>query len=94
MNYTGTEEFNVHTFSRHPFGADTYDALHNLSRRIERVKNDLCSVDDERQEYQTLTLGQQESRTAEFEQLAQAAECEHGSTSWAALPPEVSGSDR
>ena len=94
MNYTGTEEFNVHTFSRHPFGEDTYDALHNLNRRIERVKNDLCSVDDERQDFQTLTLGQQKSRTAEFEELAQAADCADGSTSWAALPPEESATDR
>lgn len=98
MNYTGTEEFNVHTFSRHPFDKHTYDALHDLNRRLERVRNDLCSVDDERQDYDALTLGQQKSRTAEFEELAQAAEYEHGSaskaTQWAALPPEESGSDR
>ncbi len=50
MNYAGTDEFNVHTFSRHPFGAYAYDVLHDLNRRIERVKNDLCSAEEERQD--------------------------------------------
>jgi hypothetical protein len=106
MNYAGTEEFNVHTFSGHPFGEHSYDALHDLNRRIERVRNDLCSVEDERHDYAALTLGQQKSRTTEFEQLAQdaqssaeqPADTKPGSTSrataWAALPPEEAASDR
>ena len=106
MNYAGTEEFNVHTFSGHPFGAHTYDALHDLNRRIERVKNDLCSVEDERHTYAALTVGQQRSRTTEFEELAQDAQSSaeqptdtkrastDRSTAWAALPPEEAASDR
>ena len=70
MNYAGTDEFNVHTFSRHPFDDSAYDVLQDLSQRIERISNDLCSAEDERQSYASLTPRQQESRTAEFEEMA------------------------
>jgi hypothetical protein len=101
MNYAGTDEFNFHTFSRHPFDDSAYDVLHDLTQRIEGVGNDLCSAEDERQTYTALTSRQQSSRTAEFEAMAndaqasasQEAEWKRGAaareTAWAALPPEV-----
>ena len=106
MNYTGTDEFNVHTFSRHPFDDASYDVLHGLGQRIEQIGNDLCSAQDERQSYAELTTRQQESRTAEFEEMAHEAqsgaeheaEWERGApareTAWAALPPEVTAPGR
>ena len=74
MNYTGTDEFNVHTFSRHPFDDTSYEVLHDLGQRIEQISNDLCSAEDERQSYAALTTQQQESRTAEFQELAHEAQ--------------------
>ena len=106
MNYAGTDEFNVHTFSRHPFDDSAYDVLQDLSQRIERISNDLCSAEDERQSYASLTPRQQESRTAEFEEMAheaqagaeQEAEWKRGATAretaWAALPPEATAPGR
>ena len=106
MNYSGTDEFNVHTFARHPFDDSAYDVLHDLARRIEQVSNDLSSAEDERQSYADLTPRQQDSRTAEFEELAHEAEAsaEHAvqwkqgatarETAWAALPPEVTAPGR
>jgi hypothetical protein len=106
MNYAGTDEFNVHTFSRHPFGEHAYDVLYDLNQRIERIKNDLFSAGEERRDFAALTPPQQESRTAEFEEMAlqaessteQAAEWKRGSTAresaWAALPPRVTAPGR
>lgn len=106
MNYTGTDEFNVHTFSRHAFDDASYDVLHDLGQRIERIGDDLCSAEDERHSYADLTTRQQESRTAEFEELAQEARsgAEHEAewrqgatareTAWAALPPKVTAPGR
>ena len=106
MNYTGTDEFNVHTFSRHPFDDTSYDVLHDLGQRIDRLSNDLCSAQDERQSYAALSPRQQESRTAEFEEMAHEAqagaeheaEWERGATAretaWAALPPEATAPGR
>jgi hypothetical protein len=106
MNYAGTDEFNVHTFSRHPFDDGAYDALHGLTQRIEGVGNDLCSAEDEAQSYAALTSRQQGSRTAEFEAMAHHAqasasqedEWKRGApareTAWAELPPEVTAPGR
>jgi hypothetical protein len=106
MNYAGTDEFDVHTFSRHPFDDSAYDVLHDLSQRIEGVSNDLRCADDERRSYATLTSRQQESRTAEFEEMAHEAQAsaqheadwDRGATAretaWAALPPEVTAPGR
>jgi hypothetical protein len=106
MNYAGTDEFNVHTFSRHPFDGSAYDVLHDLAQRIEGVSNDLRSADEEGQSYASLTTGQQETRTAEFEELSrdarasakQDAEWKRDATSretaWAALPPQVTAPGR
>ena len=106
MNYAGTDEFNVHTFSRHPFDDTAYDVLHDLTQRIERISNDLCSAQDERQSYASLTPRQQKSRTAEFEEMAhdakaiaeQETEWKRGATAretaWTALPPEVTAPGR
>ena len=106
MNYPGTDEFNVHTFGRHPFDDSAYEVLHDLTRRIEEVSNDLCSAEDERQSYEALTPRQQQSRTAEFEELAHDAAAsavldvkwERGTTAretaWAALPSEVTAPGR
>jgi hypothetical protein len=74
MNYAGTDEFNVHTFSRHPFDDSAYDVLHDLTQRIEGVGDDLCGAEDERQSYAGLTPAQQSSRTAEFETMANDAQ--------------------
>jgi hypothetical protein len=101
MNYAGTDEFNVHTFHRHPFDGNAYEVLHGLTERIEGVSNDLCSAEDERHTYEALTARQQRSRTVEFEEMAldaqasagRNAEWERGATAretaWAALPSEV-----
>jgi hypothetical protein len=106
MNYTGTDEFNVHTFSRHPFDDSAYDVLQDLSQRIEGVSNDLLSAKDERQNYAALTPQQKTSRTAEFEEMAHEAQAsadqettwKRGATAretaWAALPPEVTAPGR
>jgi hypothetical protein len=106
MNYTGTDEFNVHTFGRHPFDDSASDALHGLSQRIEAVSNDLYGVADERQSYEALTTRQQHSRTVEFEELAHDAQAssrrdvtwDRGApareTAWAALPSEVTAPGR
>jgi hypothetical protein len=48
MNYAGTDEFNVHTFHRHPFDGNAYEVLHGLTERIEGVSNDLCRRDGAR----------------------------------------------
>jgi hypothetical protein len=106
MNYSGTDEFNIHTFGRHPFNANGSDVLHDLSQRIEGVSNDLRSVEEERQSYEALTPRQQKSRTVEFEELAHDAQAssqrdvtwERGATAretaWAALPSEVTAPGR
>lgn len=106
MNYPGTDEFNVHTFGRHPFDDNAYEVLHDLTQRIEEVSNDLCSVEEERQSYEVLTPQQQKSRTVEFEELAHDAQAsavrdakwERGATAretaWAALPSEVTAPGR
>ncbi len=106
MNYAGTDEFNVHTFGRHPFDDSAYEVLHDLTQRIEDVSNDLCSAEEERQSYEALTLRQQKSRTVEFEELAHDAQAsavrdlkwERGATAretaWAALPSEVTAPGR
>ena len=74
MNYAGTDEFNIHTFGRHPFDDSACDALHELAARIEGVSNDLRSVDEERQSYDALAPRQQTSRTMEFEELSHDAQ--------------------
>jgi hypothetical protein len=106
MNYAGTDEFNVHTFSRHPFDDGAYDVLHDLTQRIEGVGDDLCGAEDERQSYAGLTPAQQSSRTAEFETMAndaqaraaKQAEWKRGTAAreaaWAELPPEVTAPGR
>ncbi len=106
MNYPGTDEFNVHTFGRHPFDDSACDALRGLSQRIEAVSNDLYGVEDERQSYEALTAGQQRSRTVEFEERAHDAQAssrravtwERGApareTAWAALPSEMTAPGR
>ena len=48
MNYPGTDEFNVHTFHRHPFADDAYEVLQDLTQRMAGVSNDLCGAEDER----------------------------------------------
>ena len=106
MNYPGTDEFNVHTFGRHPFDDSAYEVLHDLTRRIEQVSNDLCSAEEERQSYDALTSRQQKARTVEFEELAHDAQAsavrgvkwERGATAretaWAALPSELTAPGR
>jgi hypothetical protein len=106
MNYPGTDEFNVHTFDRHPFDHSAYEVLHDLSQRIDEVSNDLCSAEDERKTYKALTPRQQKSRTVEFEELAHDAQAsavrdvkwERGATAretaWAALPSEATAPGR
>jgi hypothetical protein len=100
MNYTGTDEFNVHTFDRHEFDRDASKTLHDLSQRLEDVSNDLYSAEEERKSFATLTLPQKKARTLAFEEGsedAQAgarrdAELEQDPTarqeSWARMPPE------
>ena len=106
MNYSGTDEFNVHTFGRHPFDDSASEVLHDLAQRIAGVGNDLYSADDERQCFETLTLAQQRTRTSDFEEQARDAQTssrqhvtwEHGAaareTAWAALPSEVTAPGR
>ena len=106
MNYPGTDEFNVHTFGRHPFDDSASEVLHDLTQRIEGVSNDLCSAEEERQNYEALTPRQQKSRTVEFEELAHDAQAsamgdvkwERGATAretaWAALPSGVTAPGR
>ena len=106
MNYSGTDEFNVHTFARHPFDDKAHDLIHDLAQRIEQVSNDLYSAQEERQTYAALTLQQKEARTLEFEEMAedaqanaaQEAESERSAaareTVWAASPPELTAPGR
>jgi hypothetical protein len=106
MNYPGTDEFNVHTFRRHPFDNNAYEVLHDLTQRMEGVSNDLCSAEEERQSYEALTPRQQKSRTVELGEMAQDAQASAGreaewqrgatarETAWAALPPELTAPGR
>jgi hypothetical protein len=106
MNYAGTDEFNVHTFGRHPFDDSAYEVLHDLAQRVDEVSNDLRSAEDERQIYAALTPRQQKSRTVEFEELAHDAQVSavrdvkwaRGATAreiaWAALPSEATAPGR
>jgi crotonobetainyl-CoA:carnitine CoA-transferase CaiB-like acyl-CoA transferase len=100
MNYPGTDEFNAHTFPRHPFDDSAYEVLHDLTERIEAVSNDLYSAEEERQSYAALTPRQQKARTQELEEIAEDAQASAGreaewergakvrEIAWAALPPE------
>jgi hypothetical protein len=74
INYTVTDEFNAHTFHRHPFDDDAYQVLHDLSQRMEAVSNDLYSAEEERQSYEALTSQQQKARTQELEDIAEDAQ--------------------
>jgi hypothetical protein len=99
MNYTGTDEFNAHTFGRHPFDNGAYKVLHDLAERVEQVSNDLYGAEEERQSYGALTAQQQTARTRELEEMTEDArasqrkdaEWERGAqareTAWRALPP-------
>ena len=106
MNYPGTDEFNVHTFHRHPFDDNAYEVLHDLTQRMEGVSNDLCSAEEERQIYEALTPRQKKSRTVELEEIAHEAQASAGrdaewergatarETAWAALPSELTAPGR
>ena len=106
MNYPSTDEFNIHTFHRHPFDDNAYEVLHDLTQRMEGVSNDLCSAEEERQIYEALTPRQQQSRTVELEGIAHDAQASAGrdaewergatarETAWVALPSEVTAPGR
>jgi hypothetical protein len=106
MYYPDTDEFNIHTFGRHPFDDSAYEVLHDLTLRIEGVSNDLYSAEEERQSYAALTGQQKKARTLELDQIAEDAhasarrdtELERGATSreaaWAASPPELTAPGR
>lgn len=106
MNYSGTDEFDVNTFSRHPFDDGAYRILHGLTERMEDVSNDLYSAAEERQSYAALTRQQKKARTQEFTQLAKDAQATAGrtarwqrdatarETAWAALPRELTAPGR
>lgn len=83
MNYPGTDEFNAHTFPRHPFDDSAYEVLHDLAERMEQVSNDLYSAEEERQSYAALTPQQKTARTQELEEIAEDAEASAGrETEW------------
>jgi hypothetical protein len=106
MNYCGTDEFNAHTFPRHPFDNGTYQILYDLAERVQQLGNDLYSAEQERQSYAALTSAQQTVRTQELEQATEDAEAEQRTdakwqqgaaareTAWAALPPESTAPGR
>lgn len=89
MNYTGTDEFNAHTFDRHPFDDDAYKVLHDLAHRLEAVSNDLYSAEDERQRYAALTPQQKKARTQELEDIAEDAQA--GAAGGGSGPARVTG---
>jgi hypothetical protein len=106
MNYSGTDEFNVHTFGRHPFDDKAHDVIHDLAQRVEQVSNDLYSAQEERQTYAALTLQQKEARTLELEEMAEGAQADAAreakfersaavrEEAWAALAPELTAPGR
>jgi hypothetical protein len=106
MNYCGTDEFNAHTFPRHPFDDDTYEILYDLAERVQQLGNDLYSAEQERRSYASLTPEQQTARTQDLEQAAEHTQAEQRSraewqqgaaareTAWAALPPESTAPGR
>lgn len=106
MNYSGTDEFNVHTFPRHPFDDGTYQILHDLTERLEQLSNDLYSSEQERRTYGALTPQQQAARTQELEQMTEDAQADQTKqtewqqgasareTAWAALPRELTAPGR
>jgi hypothetical protein len=106
MNYCGTDEFNVHTFSRHPFDNCLYQILYDLAERVQQLGNDLYSAEQERRSYASLTPEQQTARTEELEQETKEAQAEQRTrvkwqygaaareTAWAALPPESTAPGR
>jgi hypothetical protein len=101
MNYPGTDEFNAHTFPRHPFDDRAYQVLHDLAERLQQLSNDLYSAEQERRTYDALTPQQQAARTQELEQITEDAQADQTKqtewqqgasareTAWAALPPEL-----
>lgn len=106
MNYPGTDEFNAHTFARHPFDDNAYEALHDLADRVQQLSDDLYSAAHERRSYGALTPQQQVARTEELEQVAEdagadqskQAEWQQGASArekaWGALPPESTAPGR
>ena len=106
MNYPGTDEFNAHTFPRHPFDNSAYKVLHDLAERMEQASNDLYSAEEERQSYAARTPRQKRARTHELEEMAEDAEASEGreaewvrgaaarEATWAALPPESTAPGR
>jgi hypothetical protein len=106
MNYPGTDEFNAHTFARHPFDNGTYQILYDLAERVQQLGNDLYCTEQERRSYASLTPEQQTTRTQELEQATEDAQAEQRTraewqqgaaareTAWAALPPESTAPGR
>jgi hypothetical protein len=106
MNYRGTDEFNAHTFPRHPFDDSTYQIIYDLAERVQQLGNDLYSAEQERQSYASLTPEQQTARTQDLEQETEDAQAEQRTqvkwqqgaaareTAWAALPPESTAPGR
>lgn len=106
MNYRGTDEFNAHTFPRHPFDNGTYQAIYDLAERVQQLGNDLYSAEQERQSYDSLTSEEQTARTQDLEQATDDAQAEQRTradwqqgaaareTAWAALPPESTAPGR
>jgi hypothetical protein len=106
MNYWGTDEFNVHTFSRHPFDNCVHEILYDLAERVQQLGNDLYSAEQERRSYASLTSEQQTARTDKLEQETNEAQAkertrvkwQYGAaareTAWAALPPESTAPGR
>ena len=106
MNYLGTDEFDAHTFPRHPFDDNAYQGLHDLAERVQQLSDDLYSAEQERRSYGALTPQQQIARTEELEQLTADAQAEQGhqvewqqgasarERAWAASPPELTAPGR
>jgi hypothetical protein len=106
MSYRGTDEFNAHTFPRHPFDSGTYQTIYDVAERVQQLGNDLYSAEQERRSYASLTTEQQTERTQDLEQATEDAQAEQRTraqwqqgatareTAWAALPPESTAPGR
>jgi hypothetical protein len=106
MNYPGTDEFDAHTISTHPFGEQAPDLLAALAGRVAQLSDDFYSAGLEEVSFAALDPKQQSARTVELTDLADAARIEDDQrvrwrsgardreTLWSGLPPEATAPGR
>lgn len=106
MNYPGTDEFDAHTITTHPFDEQASELLGELGRRVQQLSDDLYSAGQEQRSFSALDPAQRSARTGELEELVDAARIEDDEQArwrsgasdreklWSGLPPELTAPGR